>query len=196
MKRIHSVLFAAGVLLVSSAVMRADTLVGGETTVALNSSTVATLSSLFSIGVVPPATLNGLNAMFPITAATTTTITHSGGLSFTGTHTPIGVGTTAAIENFVINLTSGTISGLVVINGTAMLPGVTLFDVGPGLSLTLDSQLAGDLSSVYGIPNLKGAPIGTATVNAATPEPSTLSMLALGAASMGTMVRRRFKRTA
>ena len=193
MKMLHAVMTAA-LLVSSAAAMRADTLVGGNTTVALNSGTFTTLSSLFNVGVVAPATISGLNVSFPITADTASTISHSGGLSFTGTTTPMGMGVTTDIENFVINLDTDKITGTVLAGGMT-LTNVALFDFNSSLALTLDSAVAGDLSAIYGVPNLSGAAIGTATINPApTPEPSTLSLMLVSAVGVGAAVRRRFVR--
>ena len=195
MRRMVCACLTGAALLLPAAAMRADSLIGGNTTVTLNSGTLTTLSGLFTVGVVPPATISGLNVSFPIVADTATTISHSGGLSFTGTTTPKGVGTTTDIENFVINLSNDTISGTVVVNGGMPMTGVTFFDFNSSLALTLDPALAGALTSLYGVPSLSGAPIGTAAINPApTPEPSSLSLLAMGAGGIGAAVRRRFAR--
>jgi hypothetical protein len=162
--------------LVFSSPASATAITGGTTSVALNAGTVTALVGLgFSIAPVAPATLTGLEAVFPITGGdNTTVIDHDGGLAFTKG------GTTADIENFVINLATDKLSGDLVAGGVTT-HNVTFFDVGAGGALTLDGTLAGDLSSVYGIPNLTGASIGTATVDATTvPEPGSLALLGLG----------------
>jgi hypothetical protein len=181
----------AAALLCMSQASRAAAVTGGSTSVALDSATVTTLTGLgFSIAPIAPATLSGMTAMFPITGGDTTTmIDHSGGLSFTK------MGTTADIENFVINLSgmqANTITGELVA-GSTMVNGVTLFDIGSGLSLTLDAQLAGDLANAFGIANLTGAAIGTASVNptSSSPEPSTFGFLLLAALPAFFWLRRR-----
>jgi len=58
----------------------------------------------FSIAPITPATLTGLDAVFPITGGDTTTqIFHSGGLAFTKG------GTTLDLTNFTINLLNDTL---------------------------------------------------------------------------------------
>jgi hypothetical protein len=167
----------------------AATIYGGDTSVALDTSTLSALTGLgFSIAPIAPATVSGGVATFPITGGdTTTVINHSGGLAFTQD------GTTADIENFVINLSTDTLTGDLVAGGSTT-PNFTFFDIGAGDVLTLDSALAGGLSTVYGIPNLTGATIGTATVSPVlTPEPATISLAALGllaAASIGRQKRK------
>ena len=184
---------SASALLLPS-VGRGTTVTGGTTTVTLNANTVTALTGLgFTIAPVAPATLGGtpLAASFPITGGDTTTmIDHSGGLAFTKS------GFTADIENFVINLSgpqADTITGELVAGGTTFND-VALFTIGSGLSLTLNSQLAADLTATYGIPNLTGAAIGTASVNATTtPEPVTSLLAGLGLIGVAGLGRRRFR---
>lgn len=175
------------------AAAHATPVTGGSTSVTLNSSTVSALTGLgFSISAVSPATLSGLVATFPITGGDTATmIDHSGGLGVTNS------GTTADITNFIVNLSgsqANTITGTLTA-GPTTLTNVTFFDIGSGLTLTLDSQLAGILTSAFAVPNLTGTPIGTASVNAtltaATPEPSSLGLAATGLLGVLATVRRR-----
>jgi len=175
------------VLLACAASAHAETIYGGTTTVALDSATVGALVGLgFSIAPVAPATVNGLTAVFPITGGDTTTdITHSGGLAFTD------AGITTDISDFTINLSTDTITGNV---NSATGSTTTFFDIGAGDVLTLDPTLAGALSSIYGIPNLTGATIGTATIDAVTtPEPASLALAGLGMLAAGYLARRRAK---
>jgi hypothetical protein len=157
----------------------------GDTSVALDSSTVTTLGGLgFGIAPIPPATLTGLDVDFPISGGNLSAglIDHSGGLAFTKG------GTTTDISDFVIDLNKDVLSGFVN-GGTTLTP---FFDIGAGDVLTLNSTLAGALSSIYDIPNLTGATIGTATVTiTSVPEPSTWGMMALGFAGLGFAAWRR-----
>lgn len=133
--------------------------------------------------------LMGSTATFPITGGDTTTgiIDHSGGLSFTNESN------SATIENFVINLNTLSLSGEVIANGGTPTMNVNLFDIGSGDTLTINSALASDLSSVFGVPNLTGATVGVATVSPVTaspvPEPSTVAFLSLGAVLLARFCR-------
>jgi hypothetical protein len=186
-------LFGALALLFVGSTVQAAPIVGGLTTLNINSGTAAALAGLgLSIGPIAPGTFNPttLVATFPITGGNTTTlIDHAGGLALT-----MGA-TTTDIENFIINLTgpeAEIVTGTVAVGKTSF-SGVQLFDIGAGMVLTVDSQLAADLVAIYSIPNLTGADVGTATVNAVTtPEPATLALFGLGALAAG-FVRRRKK---
>ncbi len=170
---LRSALLLTGSALILAISGKATTIIGGDTSVALNTTTVSALTGLgFSIAPISPATLIGVTATFPITGGDTSTgiIDHSGGLAFTKS------GVTADIEDFVINLTTDKLTGSL-IAGATMATNVPFFDIGMGDALTLDPTLAATLSSAYGIPNLSGAAIGIATVSPTlAPEPATLSM--------------------
>ena len=177
----------------SVAIGQAATVYGGTTSVALNAATVSALTGLgFAITPVAPSTLGGtpLTASFAITGGNSTTmITHSGGLTFTE-----GLNS-ASIENFVINLSgpnANTVTGQVVVGNVVTSASTAFFDIGPNLALTLDGALAGDLTAVFGAPNLTGAPIGFATVAAVTtPEPASIAMVSLGMLAAGLLFRRK-----
>ncbi len=198
-QKLAGALLPATLLLSVATLTNAATITGGTTSVTLDTATVEALTSLgFSVAPVSPSTLGGtpLMATFPITGGdTTSVINHSGGLAFTKSST------TASIENFTINLSGpkmDTITGQLSA-GSTTVTGVTLFDIGSGLSLTLDTQLAGDLSSAFGIPNLAGTPIGTASVNpttAVTPEPASIGLVSVGILAAAYLSRRRSPRLA
>ena len=187
------VLATGGVLLLCSAAWAAP-VTGGTTTVDLNAGTVTALVGLgFSVSPIAPATASlgatPPNAVFPITGGdTTTNINHSGGLAFTKG------GVTADIANFVINLAgpnAGKLTGDLTAGGSTT-NNVPFFDIGAGNSLTLDATLAAGLSSVYGIPNLTGTPIGTATINtSAVPEPRDTALVGIGILGVIAFLRRK-----
>ena len=198
--RLSRLLAFCGVLICSAA-LQAAPITGGMTTVALDSSTLATLQSLFTIGTVPPTALTmpgGVATVnFPITGGDTSTgmIDHSGGLTLTGKSTPTGVGTMVTTENYVINLNSSLLSAEVLVNGGTPMLNVLLFNVGTGGVLTVNSTLGADLASIFGVPNLTGATIGTATVSpitSARPEPSSFVLLGAGLLASMLAFRRRF----
>jgi hypothetical protein len=186
-------LAASSALLLCSAA-KAAPVTGGTTTVDLNASTVTALIGLgFSVAPIAPATANlgatPPNAVFPITGGDdTTNINHSGGLAFTKDSV------TADIANFVINLAgpnAGKLTGDLTAGGTTT-NNVPFFDIGAGNALTLDATLAAGLSSVYGIPNLTGTPIGTATINAsAVPEPGDAALVGIGMLGVIVFLRRK-----
>ena len=193
-KSIRTVILATGSALLLCSQAGATPIVGGNTTVNLNSTTVSALVGLgFSIAPIAPATANlgatPPNAVFPITGGdSATNINHSGGLAFTKG------GVTADIQNFVINLAgpnAGKLTGDLVAGGSTT-NNVPFFDIGTGNALTLDATLAAGLSSLYGVPNLTGASIGTATVNAsAVPEPGNAALMGIGVLGVIAFLRRR-----
>jgi hypothetical protein len=161
----------------------ADTITGGDTSVALNSTTVSALTGL-GLALTPLGSASfdasTLTITFPITGGTIGT---SGAIiDHNGSGFALSNGTTTVdLENFVINTSTLLLSGKVVI-GSATIPSVNLFDIGAGDALTLDASAGSALASAFGIPNLTGAPIGTATVSpqVSTPEPSTMGLLFVG----------------
>lgn len=192
--KLRSLTLVIGSTLLLSSALAAAPILGGNTTVSLNSGTVSALVGLgFSIAPISPATANLAStpptAVFPITGGDSTMmINHSGGLSFTNG------GATANITNFVINLVganAGTLTGTLTAGGSST-NNVPFFDIGAGNALTLNATLAAGLSALYGIPNLTGTPIGTAAINAtAAPEPANTALISLGLLGTIVMTRKR-----
>ena len=195
----RTALASCGVLLFSS-VMSAAPITGGMTTVALDSTTLATLQSLFTIGAVLPTNLTMAGGIatvnFPITGGDTSSgmIQHSGGLTLTGVSTPAGVGTELVTQNYLIDLNTSKLTSEVIVNGGTPLMDVPLFDIGSGDALTVDSTLASELVTLFGVPNLTGAPVGTATVSpstTSTPEPVSFALVGAGLLVAFGLVRRK-----
>lgn len=188
-KIVSYALVVLGGLMALSATASATVVTGGNTTVAFDAATVGALTGLgFGISPISPSTLTGLDAVFPITGGNTTTaIYHSGGLAFTKG------GVTTDISDFTINLLTDKITGNV---NTSTGSTTTFFDIGGGDVLTLDATLGGALASIYGIPNLTGAEIGTATINATfAPEPASGAIAGLAALAAFILTRRRRAQT-
>jgi MYXO-CTERM domain-containing protein len=193
---LRTAILATGGALLFCSYAGADPITGGTTTVNLDSNTVGALVGLgFSIAPIAPAIADlgaaPPNAVFPITGGdSTTNINHSGGLAFTQGST------TASIQNFIINLAgpdAGKLTGELIAGGSTS-ENVPFFDIGAGNALTLDPTLAAGLSSLYGIPNLSGAAIGTAIVDAttaATPEPTDTALLGMAMLGAVAFLRRR-----
>ena len=193
------VLCAALLLFLTPASTRADS-VPGDTTVALSTSTVTTLTGMgLSLSPLGQATFDATSGTltFPITSGTlngTGDIFKSDGSGFSLT----GSSTTITFRNLVINTSTDTLSGNIHFGNTQM-NGVTLFDIGNGGALSLDSQFAATLSTALGVPNLAGTTFGTATIDVPlssgtpggsgdpppTPEPSVLGLLAASALALG-----------
>jgi hypothetical protein len=184
-----ALLLGSGIL-VFSPKAHATGITGGTTTVSLNTGTLTTLVGLgFSITPIAPSTLTGTNAVFPITGGDTTSlISHSGGLNFTR------LGVSASISNFVINVATNRLTGNLTTGGSTT-PNVTFFDIGAGGALTMDAVLGAGLASVFGVPNLTGAPIGTAAIAPTlVPEPATATCMALAVALGALYLMRRRSR--
>ena len=190
-------LCAALLLFLTPASTRADS-VPRDTTVALSTSTVTTLTGMgLSLSPLGQATFDATTGTltFPITSGTlngTGDIFKSDGSGFSLT----GSSTTVTFRNLVINTSTDTLSGNVHF-GNTQVNGVTLFDIGNGGALSLDAQFAATLSTALGVPNLAGTTFGTATIavplssgsgsggTTPTPEPSVLGLLAGSALVIG-----------
>ncbi len=181
-----------------SAPAHAATIIGGGTSVKLTAApTLTGLGLSFATFGSSSATVDAMGiptATFLITGGSindvtgTALIEHNGsGLNFTGGGNALSIG------DFLINTTTNVLSGKVVIGATT-LTGVPLFNIGSGLSLSLTSEAAGAFTTVFGAPDLTGAAIGTAAVNAVSvpvPEPGTWGMLILGFGVVGIALRSR-----
>jgi len=179
LKSFSAALLAMGGFCAFAPMASATPIAGGTTTVNFVPATITALVGLgFGITPIAPATLNlaGPNAVFPITGGnTTSTITHSGGLTFTKG------GSSASISNFTINLLTSRLTGDLTAGGSTT-SNFTFFDIGAGNVLTIDTALGAGLASVFGIPNLTGTPIGTAVVAAMiVPEPTTGALTGMAA---------------
>jgi len=191
-------LCAALLLFLTPASTRADS-VSGDATVALDASTVTTLTGMgLSISPLGKASFDAASGTLtlPITSGTIGgggDMFHFDGSGFSLT----GSSTTITFRNLVINTSSDTLSGNVHFGNTQM-NGVTLFDIGNGGALSLDAQFAATLSTALGVPNLAGTTFGTATIDVPlssgtpggtggttpTPEPSVFGLLAVSAAAI------------
>jgi len=157
---------------------------GGTTTVDLVPGVVQTLTDAgLTVSPLGTATLAGVTATFPITGGMIDTDTEMAEIFHNGSGLRFASGTEMLdLLNFVItaSVTPGSESGLLTgeVLGT---PGVPLFDIGPGLQLSLRSEAAGALTNVFGLPDLTGTVIGTAAAAPEpVPEPSTFALLAVG----------------
>ena len=133
---------------------------------------------------------------FPITGGSVNVagdavIYHDGsGILFTAGTDYLGIG------NFVIDTAALLVSGDVDADGTD-LGSVGLFTLGADNSLFLTAGAAGAFTSIFGAPDLTGANVGFATVNAETqavPEPGTWMMMLAGFGAAGFALRRSRKR--
>ncbi len=182
----------------ASSALADSILVGGATQVTLTSA--PTLTSL-GLTVAPTGTATVFTnssgipvATFNITGNTPANlIFHDGsGLRFSAG------GANLAIGNFLINTTTNMISGTVMVNGALVGNGISLFNIGSGLNLTLSTAALGAFGTTFGLNQatvtaLSTAVIGTARIIPAAeiPEPGTLLLLLSGAAVAGPAIRRR-----
>lgn len=205
MRILNYLLIAFFTLAIFSVATVADpiTLVGGTTSVTLTSA--PTLTSL-GLGVAPTGTATvtlgsgGIPiASFGITGNTPDNlIFHDGsGLRFSAGANNL------AISNFLINTTTGVITGSVSVNGTAVGNGISLFNIGSGLSLTLATPALNAFGSTFNlnaatVTALSTAVIGTANItppSAPVPEPGTIALFLSGLPLLGAAARRRLQKS-
>jgi len=202
-----SVLATAALLALGTAVSahaQSLPITGGLTSVTLTAAPTLTAAGL-SVGplgsaLVSPGSAGIPIAFFPITGGSIDTVTFAGSILHAGSGLSLASASAAVnLTNFVINTTSGVLSGDVAVGGSA-LGVVPLFDIGSSgvatspFSLALTSAAAGALSTVFGIPNLTGTVIGTANtipITSAVPEPATVASMLAGLALMGGLIGRR-----
>lgn len=164
----------------SASLLPGATIVGGATSVTFN-------STFLGLGLTvtpnPPATLNGATAVFPITGGDTDPllITHSGTLTLSAGISSIELG------NFTINGTTGLVLGDVIGVGTQL----DLFNIEPGLVLSLTGTSAGALNATFGTSLVSGLAVATASPDiTAVPEPASAALLLAGAGACAFLRRR------
>jgi hypothetical protein len=202
-----SIYTAAALLAMAAApAVRAQALpiTGGITAVTLSAApTLATLGlSVAPLGsaLVSPGSTGIPIAYFPVTGGAINTATFAGSIQHAGSGLSLSnTSATVSLTNFVIDTTTSVLSGNVAVGGSA-LGVVPLFNIGSSgvatspFSLALTAAAAGALSTVFGIPDLTGAVLGSANtipITSAVPEPATVASMLAGLALMGGLLGRR-----
>lgn len=179
-------------------------IVGGVTSVTLTAApTLASVGlSVAPLGsaLVSPGSTGIPIAYFPVTGGAIDTVSFAGSVQHAGSGLSLSsASATVSLTNFVIDTTTSLLSGNVAVGGSA-LGVVPLFSIGSSgvatspFSLALTAAAAGALSTVFGIPNLTGAVLGTANtipITSAVPEPATVASMLAGLALMGGLMSRR-----
>lgn len=193
---VSGAVLATSVLLAQPA--QAVPITGGVTSVALTSATdLANLG--ISVSPLGAATLTPGNppvAAFPITGGELDPDTGDAIIEHDGSGLRLSNSAVVDLENFLIDTAAGILSGLVTIDG-GVVGVIPIFDIGPGLELSLTDGAADALELAFELDGiqLNGFPIGTASVSVQVPEPSTLMLLGFGAAALAMAeVRRRRRR--
>ncbi len=179
-------------------------IVGGVTSVTLTAApTLASVGlSVAPLGsaLVSPGSTGIPIAYFPVTGGAIDTVSFAGSVQHAGSGLSLSsASATVSLTNFVIDTTTSLLSGNVAVGGSA-LGVVPLFSIGSSgvatspFSLALTAAAAGALSTVFGIPNLTGAVLGTANtipITSAVPEPATVASMLAGLTLMGGLMSRR-----
>ena len=186
-------LCAATLLFLAPSPARADS-VSGDTSVVFSASTAASLSGMgLTITPLGKASFDTttLTLLLPITSGSlgaSGDIFNSDGSGFSVSNGSVDV----TFRNLVVNTATGTLSGNMHF-GSTQINELTIFDIGPDGSLTLDAKAAADLSTAFGMTNLAGTNVGTASISiplstgdpvgsagrvTSAPEPSSLILLA------------------
>jgi len=191
--------------LVSPAVhAQALPIVGGVTSVTLTAAPTLVGAGLSVAGVgtaqISPGSDGIPLAYFPVTGGSINTATFAGSIQHAGSGLSLtSSSASATLTNFLINTVTGTLSGVVSFGGTT-LNDVPLFTLGSSgvatspFSLTLTPTAGAALATIFGIPNLAGAVIGSANsipITAAVPEPATAASMLAGLALLSTVLARR-----
>lgn len=160
---------------------------GGVTSVALTSA-----SDLANLGIsVSPLGNASLTpgdppvAAFPITGGDLDPGTGDAIIAHDGSGLRLSNSAVVDLENFLIDTAAGILSGLVTIDG-GVVGVIPIFDIGPGLALSLTDGAADALELAFQLDGiqLNGFPIGTASVSVQVPEPSTWLLLGFGAVAL------------
>ncbi len=177
---------------------------GGTTSVKLTSAPTLSGAGL-TVGILGTAQFSpgsdGIPLVyFPVTGGSIDTGSFAGSIEHAGSGLRLSTASASvSLTNFVIDTAGLSLSGDVAFGGTS-LADVPLFTIGlsgsPFLpfTLTLTSQAAGALTSIFGIPNLTGASIGlagTVPITSAVPEPATVASMLAGLGLMGLVLGRR-----
>jgi hypothetical protein len=164
---------------------------GGSTQVDFDPAVVAVLTGAgLTIAPLGTASIAGTVAAFPITGGTVGTDTNTAVLYHDGSGLRFAsASATLDLMNFIIGatVTPGSESGVLTgdVMGAITAPGVPLFDIGPGLQLALTGAAAGALSTAFGLPDLTGTVVGTASASPEpVPEPATMLVAAGGLAAI------------
>jgi hypothetical protein len=204
LRKLGLVATLAGVLGLGSSTASAVPLAGDQTIVLLTSLPLLTGAGLTPSGlgtaIVGGDLVGRAEAAFPITGGDLTGI--AGTIEHDGSGLRLDDGATQVdLENFLIDTTLFQLFGDASVDGTPV-GNVPLFDLGlctslagtaaqcidsdgsvllDGFKLSLTEAASGALSSVFGLPDLTGAQIGVARIDArVVPEPSTALLIGAG----------------